>query len=106
MTENVRWKEWADNLRQEMMTGLTPQVSKTVDEIIAETQTTKSENTLRSERFWQSCQAGKSPNDVLTTAGFEIEFEPDEARRVNEVTLQLNQSWNSILQRVLDRQKR
>ncbi len=85
------------------MTGLTPQVTKTVDEIISETETTKAESTVRSARFWEACSS-PIPNDVLTRAGFDIKFEPDD-RSVREVTLRLNESWMSILQRVLDRQK-
>ena len=104
MSERKRWKEWADGLRQEMMGSLTPQVTKSVQTISSETTTTKTEKTLRSKGFWQSCQAGKSPNDVLAKAGFEIEFEQDQELGVQEVTLRLNESWMSILQRVLDRQ--
>ena len=70
-----------------------------------ETATTKAESTLHSVRFWKACQAGKSPNDALITAGFEIDFEPTEERSVQNVTLRLNQTWMSILQRVLDRKK-
>ncbi|MCA9132604.1 MAG: hypothetical protein KDA45_05605 [Planctomycetales bacterium] len=104
--EKVRWKNWADRLRQEMMTGLEPQVTKSVSAIAAETATTKAESTLHSVRFWKACQAGKSPNDALMVAGFEIEFQPDEGRSVQQVTLRLNETWMSILQRVLDRKKR
>lgn len=102
--EKTRWKNWADGLRQTMMTSLKPEVTKSVEAITSETATTKAESTLRSVRFWQACQAGDSPNDVLAKAGFEIEFQPDEARHVQEVTLRLNQSWLTILQRVLDRE--
>ncbi len=103
--EKTRWKNWADGLRQEMMTSLTSEVTKSVESITAETSTSKAESTLRSVRFWRACQTGKSPNDVLATAGFEIEFEPDDERNVREVTLKLNQTWMTILQRVLDRKK-
>lgn len=103
--EKTRWKNWADLLRQEMMTSLTAEVTKSVDTITTETETTKAESTLRSSRFWKSCQAGKSPNDTLTKAGFEIEFEPDEGKVVQEVTLKLNDSWLSILNRVLENKK-
>ena len=61
------------------------------------------QNTLRSERFWRACQAGASPNDTLARAGFEIEFQPDKERSVQEVTLRLNETWLTILQGVLDR---
>ncbi len=104
-SEKSRWKDWADGLRQEMMTGLTPQITKSVKDIITETDTTKAESTLRSVRFWEACQSGESPNDFLATAGFKIEFELNEQRHVQEVTLRLNESWMSILQRVLDRNK-
>lgn len=102
--EKTRWKQWADHLRQEMMANLTPDVTKSVEAIASETATTKGEKTVRSERFWRACQAGESPNDALTKAGFEIEFEAGEDRHVEEVTLRLNQTWMTILQRVLDRQ--
>lgn len=104
--EKVRWKNWADRLRQEMMTGLNPQVTRSVESIAAETATTKAESTLHSVRFWKACQAGKSPNDALTTAGFEIEFQPTEEKSVQQVTLRLNETWMSIMQRVLDRRKK
>lgn len=103
--EKTRWKNWADGLRKDMMTGLTPEVTKSVADITSETSTTKAESTLRSVRFWKACQAGKSPNDVLSTAGFEIDFEPDDQRHVHEVTLRLNETWMSILQKVLDRKR-
>lgn len=86
-----------------MMTGLKPEVTKSVDEISEETESSKAESTLHSLRFWRSCQEGKSPNDVLTTAGFELEFEEDE-KKVHEVTFKLNATWMSIMNRVLERQ--
>ena len=104
--EKKRWKEWADCLRQEMMGSLTTDVTKSVDAIVTATATTKAEKTVHSERFWLGCQAGKSPNEVLAKAGFEIEFETDDDRRVEEVTLRLNQTWRKILQPALDRQVR
>lgn len=104
-TEKTRWKNWAVELRQEMMTGLTATVTKSVDSIISETATTKAESTLRNVRFWRACQAGKSPNDALAAAGFEIEFHENEEGKVHEVTLSLNSTWMPILQRVLDRKK-
>ena len=103
--EKTRWKNWAVSLRKEMMTGLIPEVTKTVEAITTETETGKAASTLRSERFWKSCQAGKSPNDVLVVAGFEIEYEPGDDKKIHEVTLKLNKTWMSIMQRVLDRQK-
>ena len=102
--EKKRWKEWADDLRQEMMVSRTTDVTKSVDDIVAATATTKGEKTVRSERFWLAYQAGVSPNEVLTKAGFEIEFETDDDRRVEKVTLRLNQTWRNILQRALSRQ--
>ena len=105
VSEKARWKNWADELRQEMMTSLTSEVTKSVNAITSETATTKAERTLRSARFWQACKSGTSPNDILATAGFEIEFQEDEKRHVREVTLRLNEGWMSILQRVLDRKK-
>ena len=101
--EKKRWKEWADALRQEMMSSRTIDVTKSVDDIIAATATTKGEKTVRSERFWRACQAGTSPNEVLAKAGFEIEFEAGDDRRVEKVTLRLNPTWRSILQGALKR---
>ena len=101
--EKTRWKTWADELRQEMMTSLTEEVTKTVESISSETATTKTESSLRSVRFWRACQVGDSPNDVFAKAGFEIEFEQDEERNVQEVTLRLNPTWMKILHQVLDR---
>ena len=103
--EKAKWKDWADSLRQEMMTSLTPEVTKSVAIISSETATTKAESTLRSVRFWRACQQGKSPNDTLAKAGFEVEFEPDERQAVQEVTLRLNQTWLTILDRVIERKQ-
>jgi hypothetical protein len=103
--EKTAWKDWLDELRQAMMTGLTAEVTKSVDEITSVIDTTKNDSTLRTERFWRACQLGESPNDVLAKAGFEIEFQPDENRTVQEVTLQLNDTWMTILNRVLERNK-
>ncbi len=71
--EKTLWKNWADRLRQQMMTSLTSEVTKSVEVIVSETATTKTESALRTVRFWQACQAGKSPHDYLVKAGFEIE---------------------------------
>lgn len=101
--EKSRWKNWADGLRQEMMSSLTAEVTKSVAAITAETITTKAESTLRSVRFWRACQTGKSPNDFLARAGFEIDFQPDDERHVCEVTLRLNQTWMTILQGAIER---
>ena len=103
--EKTRWKTWADELRQEMMTSLTEEVTRTVESITSETATTKTESSLRSVRFWRACQVGESPNDFFSKAGFEIEFEQDDERNVREVTLRLNQTWMKILQQVLERKK-
>lgn len=102
--EKQRWKAWADQLRQQMMGSRTSEVTKSVDAIVTATASTKPEKTLHSERFWLGCQAGRSPNEVLVKAGFDIEFETDGERRVEEVTIKLNQTWRNILQGVLDRQ--
>lgn len=101
--EKNRWKNWADGLRQEMMGSMVGEVTRTVDSITSETATTKAASTLRSARFWRTCQAGKSPNDFLVRAGFEIEFEQDDERCVREVTLRLNETWQAILQGARDR---
>ena len=101
--ERTRWKTWADSLRQKMMTGLTAEVTKSVDDIISETASTKAQSTLRSAKFWEACQSGTSPSDFLTSAGFEIEFEQDEKRNVQKVNLRLNQTWMTILDGVLER---
>jgi hypothetical protein len=105
IADKRRWKEWADELRQQMMTSLTSEVTKSVESIASETATSKPERTLRSARFWRACQTGKSPNDVLTIAGFEIAFQEDKSRKVQDVTLRLNDSWMQILHRVRERQK-
>ena len=103
--EKAKWKNWADCLRQEMMTNLTAEVTMSVDCIVSETATTKAESTLQSVRFWRACQSGKSPNDFFATAGFEIEFQPNDERTVDEVTLRLNDTWMTILNRVLERKR-
>jgi hypothetical protein len=105
LQEKARWKNWADGLRQQMMTGLTAEVTKSVEAIASETATGKAESTLHSVRFWTACQKGDRPNEFLAAAGFDIEFEPDDRKRVNEVTLRLNKTWMGILQQVLDRQQ-
>ncbi len=101
--EKNRWKNWADGLRQEMMSSLTEEVTRSVKSITSETATTKSESSLRSVRFWRACQVGDSPNDFLAKAGFDIEFSEDEKSNVQEVTLRLNKTWMTILNRVLER---
>lgn len=103
--EKTRWKNWADSLRQEMMSGLTAEVTKSVAAITSETGTTQSETKLRSVRFWRACQSGDSPNDFLAKAGFEIEFAEDDERTVREVTLRLNKTWMKIQDRVLARKQ-
>lgn len=103
--DKLRWKKWADKLRQQMMQSLTPEVSKSVAEITDETATTRATSTLHSTRYWKACQTGKSPNDVLSTAGFELDYHTDENQKVESVTLRLNETWMSIMQRVLDRKR-
>ena len=73
-TERTRWKAWAESLRQTMMVGLTPSVTKTIVEISAEVGTNKASKTLHSSKFWRSCQHGEGSNDILTKAGFDLEF--------------------------------
>jgi len=101
--DKVRWKEWADALRQTMMEHLTPHVTKSVEDIIKETATEKPASVLETQRFWKACQAGEGTNDTLAKAGFEIEFESNTEGKVDTVTLQLNDTWKAIMQRVLDR---
>ena len=101
--DKLRWKEWADGLRQMMMSQLTPQVEKSAEEILTETATEQSASILGTQRFWKSCQAGEGANDTLSKAGFEIEFESNAEGKVGTVTLQLNDTWKAIMQRVLDR---
>ncbi len=101
--DKVRWKEWADALRQTMMEHLTPHVTKSVEDIIKETATEKPASVLGTQRFWKACQAGEGTNDTLAKAGFEIEFESNTEGKVDTVTLQLNDTWKAIMQRVLDR---
>ena len=101
--DKVRWKEWADGLRQTMMADLTLQVTKSVVEIIKETATEISSSVLETQKFWKACQAGKGTNDTLSKAGFEIEFGPNAEGKVDTITLQLNDTWKAIMQQVLDR---
>jgi hypothetical protein len=101
--DNARWRDWADRLRQQMMSGLTPQVTKSVDRITEETGTNKPQSVLRSRRFWNACQAGDGLNDTLVKAGFEIDFEPNDKSEIDTVTFRLNDTWKAIMQRVLDR---
>jgi len=101
--DKARWKEWADGLRQAMMSELTPNVTKSVQDIINETGTDKSESVLGTTKFWQACQAATGTNDTLSKAGFEIEFEANAEGKVDTVTLRLNETWKAIMQRVLDR---
>ncbi len=101
--DKVRWKEWADGLRQTMMADLTPHVTKSVEEIIKETATEISSSVLGTQKFWIDCQAGKGTNDTLSKAGFEIEFESNAEGKVATVTFQINDTWKAIMQRVLDR---
>ena len=105
-SDTVRWKKWAECLRQEMMVGLTPEITKSIDVIATETGTSKAKKTLQSLAFWRSGKSGASTFDSLSAAGFEIEVEADADSKVSEVTLKLNQTWLSIMQRVLDRAKR
>ncbi|MCA9166379.1 MAG: hypothetical protein KDB23_01865 [Planctomycetales bacterium] len=103
LQEKKRWKEWADRLRQEMMGSRLTDVTKSVDAIVDAIASTKAHKLVHSERFWLGCQAGTSPNDVFAKAGFEIEFEANDDRHVEEVTLRLNPTWRNILQGVIDR---
>ena len=103
--EKLLWKEWADGLRQEMMTSLQAEVAKSIETIVAELATITAEETLRSARFWRACQRGKGSNDFLVAAGFEIDFRQDDEGNVCDVTLRLNQTWMTILNRVLERQR-
>ena len=102
--EKKRWAIWADDLRQAMMSDLESEMTKSVDQIADETGTDKTRSVLCSRRFWNSCQAGKSPNGAITKAGFEIDFHPNGKNEIDTVTLRLNDTWKGIMQRVLDRQ--
>jgi hypothetical protein len=99
------WKEWADNLRQLMMSAKVGEVTKTVAEISQETGTEKSPTTLHSQRFWNACILGQGSCAILTKAGFELSYSPNGAGKVEAVTFRLNSSWQAILQRVLDRKR-
>lgn len=103
--EKVLWLNWAENLRKEMMTGLTPHTTKLVSEIAEETKTTKSAKMVGSPRFWKDCQSGKGPQGCLVGAGFVVEFAPSEDQTIQQVTLRLNGTWLEIMQRVLDRRR-
>ncbi len=103
--DQKRWKEWADQLRQVMMSDRVGKVTKSVAEITQETGTEKSATTLQSPRFWNSCRDAEGSCGALSKAGFDVSFTPNAAGKVEVVTLQLNGNWQAILQRVLDRQK-
>lgn len=102
-SEKQRWESWAAELRRSLMCALEREVTKTVEEIAEETGTSKSLTVLSSKRFWNSCQSGKSPNGAITSAGFEINFAANGQNSVEAVTLNLNETWSGIMQRVLDR---
>jgi hypothetical protein len=101
--DQKRWKEWADNLRQEMMAAKIGEITKTVAEISRETGTDKSASTLQSPKFWNACILGEGSHATLTKAGFELSYVPNGSGKVEAVTFRLNASWQAILQRVLDR---
>jgi hypothetical protein len=103
--DQKRWKEWADNLRQEMMAAKVGEITKTVADISLETGTDKTATTLQSARFWNACILGEGSYAILTRAGFELSYVPNPEGRVEAVTFRLNASWQAILQRVLDRKK-
>lgn len=103
-SERKRWEAWAVDLRQSMMRGLEPEVTKSVNQIVDETGTNKAPAMMHSKRFWISCQAGNSPNGMIKHAGFEIDFDPNGQNEVDSVTLRLNETWKGIMQRVMDRQ--
>ena len=103
VAEKRKWKEWAEELRQQMMRSLTPEITKSVVEIRSEINSTKTEDTIKSAKFWNACQSGKGPNDHLAKAGFDIEFDCDEAKKVHVVTLRLNDKWMPILNSVIER---
>lgn len=101
--ENARWKEWADRLRQRMMADLTPEVALPVERIRTEIKTDKSASAMRNRKFWSSFQVSADTKNVLTKAGFHIEFVPNAEGDVEVVTLRLNATWKAIMQGVLDR---
>jgi hypothetical protein len=86
-----------------MMNGRVREVTKSVDDICRETSTEKSGTTLRSQKFWNACQAAQGSNDTLAKAGFLVSYVPNDEGKVETVTLTLNGTWQAILQRVLDR---
>ncbi|HEU0068070.1 MAG TPA: hypothetical protein VFQ26_02260 [Nitrospiraceae bacterium] len=101
--ENTRWKEWAERLRQRMMAELTTEVALPVERIRTEIKTDKSASAMRTRKFWTAFQAEADTNNVLRKAGFHIDFVPNANGDVEVVTLRLNDTWKSIMQRVLDR---
>lgn len=104
--DQKRWKEWADALRQSMMTGLMPEVTKSVEELTQEIRTDKPPSTLQSQKFWNACRDGQGSHTTILKAGFEVSYVPNGAGKVDSVTFRLNDTWQAILQRVLDRQDR
>lgn len=101
--DKTLWKEWAERLRQEMMVGLIPQVTKSVDTIGMEIGTEKSSTMLHSRRFWSACQSAQGAHDALVKAGFIVEFATNGESEVDLVTLRLNDTWQSIMQNAIDR---
>ncbi len=55
-----------------MMRDLEPQVTKSIDQFANETGIDKTPSVLHSRRFWNACQAGKSPNDTLNMERYDL----------------------------------
>jgi hypothetical protein len=103
--DELRWKTWADDLRQSMMTSQVSEVTKSVSDISKETETERPAKVLSSQRFWNACRDGQESHKTIAKAGFDINYEPNAAGHVEAVTFRLNGTWLAILQRVLDRQQ-
>ncbi len=71
-SNKTRWEKWAEGLRQAMIRDLEPQVTKSIDQIADETGIDKTPSMLNSRRFWNACQAGKSPNDTLNMERYDL----------------------------------
>jgi hypothetical protein len=92
------WVEWAETLRVHMMTNKLAEVVKPTHDIHRETGTRESLRSLQSQDFWNSCQRGSTDGDLLTKAGFVLDFVPSEDGKVESVTFRLNETWLAIMQ--------
>lgn len=93
------WKDWTVRLRIEMMRSRTLEVTKTIDEIAAETGTDESIENLRSFGFWNAGRLAKKDWDTIPRNGLDIGFDTNAYGKVDQVTFSLNESWQAVLRR-------